>query len=146
MVCNSFCSVKPGRTTMYHKLLNGFQHTSSPNPKTAKRQKAHFDRSCCRKLNLRLKYLHYKKVESYPDQKDYKYKILVYECKQLDPIKTSTSQMEDINSTLFSPSPYCPIPDIFIPFKYRNIIPPDLIYDDNDNFVVPGLREWFTYM
>ncbi|CAB5217571.1 unnamed protein product [Rhizophagus irregularis] len=43
-------------------------------------------------------------------------------------------------------APYQPYPDMFIPHKYRNIIPKDLIYNNNGNFIVPGSREWFTYM
>uniref|UniRef100_U9U506 Uncharacterized protein n=1 Tax=Rhizophagus irregularis (strain DAOM 181602 / DAOM 197198 / MUCL 43194) TaxID=747089 RepID=U9U506_RHIID len=43
-------------------------------------------------------------------------------------------------------SPYCPVPDIFIPHKYRNIIPPNPLFDDNDSFITPGSQEWFTFM
>lgn len=35
---------------------------------------------------------------------------------------------------------------MFIPHKYRDIIPPDPIYADDGSFIVPGSREWFTYM
>ncbi|PKB95521.1 hypothetical protein RhiirA5_436561 [Rhizophagus irregularis] len=35
---------------------------------------------------------------------------------------------------------------MFIPHKYRNIIPKDPIYDNNGNFIIPGSREWFTYI
>ncbi|CAB5199540.1 unnamed protein product [Rhizophagus irregularis] len=35
---------------------------------------------------------------------------------------------------------------MFILHKYQNIIPKDPIYDNNGNFIVPGSREWFTYM
>ncbi|CAG8774074.1 3408_t:CDS:2, partial [Rhizophagus irregularis] len=41
--------------------------------------------------------------------------------------------------------PYNPIPNMFIPEKYRDIIPKDPIYID-DRFITPGSREWFTYM
>ncbi|CAG8680866.1 hypothetical protein GLOIN_2v1765013 [Rhizophagus irregularis DAOM 181602=DAOM 197198] len=41
--------------------------------------------------------------------------------------------------------PYNPVPNMFIPEKYRNIIPKDPIYV-NDRFIIPGSREWFTYM
>ncbi|EXX76955.1 hypothetical protein RirG_028280 [Rhizophagus irregularis DAOM 197198w] len=43
-------------------------------------------------------------------------------------------------------APYRPFPDMFIPHKYRNIIPKDPIYDNTGNFIIPGSREWFTYM
>ncbi|CAB5216221.1 hypothetical protein RhiirA1_461676 [Rhizophagus irregularis] len=52
-------------------------------------------------------------------------------------------------SMLFSPSvppvDYNPILDVFIPTKYHDIIPKDLIYV-NDRYVVPESCEWFTYM
>lgn len=51
-----------------------------------------------------------------------------------------------IEGTILTALPYNPIPNIFVPHKYRNIIPPDPIYDQNDSFIVPGSREWFTYM
>ncbi|RGB28152.1 hypothetical protein C1646_768161 [Rhizophagus diaphanus] len=41
---------------------------------------------------------------------------------------------------------YCPVPNIFIPLKYRDIIPPDPIYDNNGQFIIPESREWFTFM
>ncbi|PKC02738.1 hypothetical protein RhiirA5_424795 [Rhizophagus irregularis] len=43
-------------------------------------------------------------------------------------------------------APYRPYPDMFIPHKYRNIIPKDPIYDNEGNFIIPGSQEWFTYM
>ncbi|PKC58614.1 hypothetical protein RhiirA1_445732 [Rhizophagus irregularis] len=43
-------------------------------------------------------------------------------------------------------SPYCPVPDMFIPHKYQNIIPPNPLFDDNDSFITPRSREWFTFM
>ncbi|CAB4472860.1 unnamed protein product [Rhizophagus irregularis] len=43
------------------------------------------------------------------------------------------------------PVNYNPIPDVFIPKKYHDIIPKDPIYVNNC-YVVPGSREWFTYM
>ncbi|POG64090.1 hypothetical protein GLOIN_2v1845549 [Rhizophagus irregularis DAOM 181602=DAOM 197198] len=35
---------------------------------------------------------------------------------------------------------------MFIPHKYRNIIPKDPIYDEKSSFIVPGSWEWFTFM
>ena len=43
------------------------------------------------------------------------------------------------------PDNYNPIPDIFIPEKYRDIIPKDPIYVEG-RYMIPGSREWFTYM
>ncbi|CAG8751244.1 uncharacterized protein OCT59_015198 [Rhizophagus irregularis] len=50
------------------------------------------------------------------------------------------------NDILHMVAPYNPIPDMFIPIKYRDIIPPDPIYDNFGSFIIPGSREWFTYM
>ncbi|CAB4439661.1 unnamed protein product [Rhizophagus irregularis] len=41
---------------------------------------------------------------------------------------------------------YDPFPDMFIPYKYRDIIPKDPIYTDTGDYIVPGSRSWFTYM
>ncbi|PKY49304.1 hypothetical protein RhiirA4_465233 [Rhizophagus irregularis] len=35
---------------------------------------------------------------------------------------------------------------MFVPHKYRNIIPPDPIYNQDGLYIVPGSREWFTFM
>ncbi|EXX79842.1 hypothetical protein RirG_001720 [Rhizophagus irregularis DAOM 197198w] len=57
-----------------------------------------------------------------------------------------TSPSVPIGEILYTVSPYNPIPDMFIPIKYRDIIPPDPIYDNFGSFIAPGSREWFTYM
>ncbi|GBC35451.2 hypothetical protein GLOIN_2v1704566 [Rhizophagus irregularis DAOM 181602=DAOM 197198] len=44
---------------------------------------------------------------------------------------------------------YNPIPNIFIPLKYRDIIPKEPIYiltEEGDTYIPPGSRQWFTYM
>ncbi|PKC00046.1 hypothetical protein RhiirA5_428774 [Rhizophagus irregularis] len=43
-------------------------------------------------------------------------------------------------------APYNPIPNMFIPRKYRNIIPKEPLYTEEGVYIVPGSREWFTYM
>ncbi|PKB92436.1 hypothetical protein RhiirA5_508280, partial [Rhizophagus irregularis] len=35
---------------------------------------------------------------------------------------------------------------MFIPYKYRDIIPKDPIYTDTGDYIRPGSRLWFTYM
>lgn len=35
---------------------------------------------------------------------------------------------------------------MFIPHKYRDIIPTEPLYTPDGVFIVPGSREWFTYM
>ncbi|PKY54693.1 hypothetical protein RhiirA4_502062 [Rhizophagus irregularis] len=63
-------------------------------------------------------------------------------------IEESTTPINPTSSTpiLYTVEPYNPIPDMFIPHKYCNIIPPDPIYAKNGTFIIPGTREWFTYM
>ncbi|PKY59976.1 hypothetical protein RhiirA4_483169 [Rhizophagus irregularis] len=172
MVCNSSRPIKANRTYMYQKLVKGLKIIPSANARTAKKQMRCFERSTRRvldseiikpggilnvstklaaakkkkflflgsqRLNLRVSHLKFKKLGSVPDQQDYTYKIPILD-------QRSRSQSDDMPSTLFSPSPYCPIPDMNIPPHYRDIIPPDPIYDDNDNFIVPDSQEWFIYM
>ncbi|CAB4434976.1 unnamed protein product [Rhizophagus irregularis] len=54
--------------------------------------------------------------------------------------------IETLAGPVLTALPYNPIPDMFIPHKYRNIIPKDPIYDEKGSFIVPGSREWFTFM
>ncbi|CAB4396471.1 unnamed protein product [Rhizophagus irregularis] len=35
---------------------------------------------------------------------------------------------------------------MFIPHKYRNIIPKEPLYTEEGVYIIPGSREWFTYM
>ncbi|CAB5306074.1 unnamed protein product [Rhizophagus irregularis] len=35
---------------------------------------------------------------------------------------------------------------MFIPYKYRDIIPKDPLYTDTGDYIRPGSRSWFTYM
>ncbi|GET54062.1 hypothetical protein GLOIN_2v1779956 [Rhizophagus irregularis DAOM 181602=DAOM 197198] len=60
-------------------------------------------------------------------------------------IMTKLTQASSSTGPSAPPNNYNPIPDVFIPKKYRDIIPKDLIYM-NDRYVTPGSREWFTYM
>ncbi|PKY58076.1 hypothetical protein RhiirA4_479675 [Rhizophagus irregularis] len=191
IVYNSINKVKPGRTHMYNKLMNNFQHTSSPNLRTAARQKQRFERSCRRvlkeqvikpgaisnvssklaaakkcnflflpsqKITRPVKHLHYKNVNTVPSQKDYNFTIPHYfpkeKQKRTNRILPSTSTQDEFDvltptpetDDIYSVTPYNPIPDMFIPVKYQDIIPPDPIYDDFGSFIFPGSREWFTFM
>ncbi|EXX69482.1 uncharacterized protein OCT59_007970 [Rhizophagus irregularis] len=151
--------------------MNNFQLTPSPNRRTAKKQQIRFERSCRRilsqevtkpdavsststklaaakkgrflflpsqKFTTPLKHLRYKKTVDTPKQKDYNFTIPHY--------FAMTSPSVPIGEILYTVSPYNPIPDMFIPIKYRDIIPPDPIYDNFGSFIAPGSREWFTYM
>uniref|UniRef100_U9UFP4 DUF8211 domain-containing protein n=3 Tax=Rhizophagus irregularis TaxID=588596 RepID=U9UFP4_RHIID len=46
----------------------------------------------------------------------------------------------------YTVAPYNPTPNMFIPHKYRNIIPKEPLYTEEGVYIVPGSREWFTYM
>ncbi|EXX65516.1 hypothetical protein GLOIN_2v1883394 [Rhizophagus irregularis DAOM 181602=DAOM 197198] len=50
MARNHFRNITAGRIHMYHKLLNGFRFSPSPNPKTATKQKQRFECSVRRVL------------------------------------------------------------------------------------------------
>ncbi|PKY52410.1 hypothetical protein RhiirA4_470026 [Rhizophagus irregularis] len=106
------------------------------------------------KITRSIKHLHYKNVNDIPAQKDYKFNIPHYfraELKKMTLSKVGSSpkilddDVPDLSTDdhiIHSVSPYNPIPDMFIPLKYRDIIPPDPIYDDNGSFIIPGSREW----
>ncbi|PKK68062.1 hypothetical protein RhiirC2_782770 [Rhizophagus irregularis] len=110
------------------------------------------------KITKSIKHLHYKKVNDIPNQKDYNFIIPQYfrtERKKVTPpivvhprITVNVDVLESTtnNQTILSASPYNPIPNMFIPVKYHDIIMPDPIYDDADSFIIPGSRAWFTYM
>ncbi|EXX55435.1 hypothetical protein RirG_225430 [Rhizophagus irregularis DAOM 197198w] len=191
IVCNSNRKINPGRTHMYHKLMNNFRSTPSPNSRTAKRQQMRFERSCHRillqevikpgavsstltklaaakkgrflflpsqKFTTPLKHLRYKKTVDIPKQKDYNFTIPHYFGANTNTTKASrtTNNISIVTDSTLIPAsndellytviPYNPIPDMFIPLKYRDIIPPDPIYDNFGSFIIPGSREWFTYM
>uniref|UniRef100_U9TN98 DUF8211 domain-containing protein n=1 Tax=Rhizophagus irregularis (strain DAOM 181602 / DAOM 197198 / MUCL 43194) TaxID=747089 RepID=U9TN98_RHIID len=98
---------------MYHKLLYSFQFTPSSNPRTATKQKQRFERSVRRVL----------KDENINPGGTSSTSTKLAAARKLAP-----------NSS-FSPSPYCPIPDMPFPPQYWDIIPPDPIYDKNDNLL-----------
>ncbi|CAG8739074.1 15202_t:CDS:1 [Rhizophagus irregularis] len=191
IVCNSNHKSRPGRTHIYHKLMNNFQITPSPNLRTARKQKIRYERSCRRilsqevikpgaisststklaaakkgrflflpsqKFTTPLKHLRYKKTVDIPKQKDYNFTIPHYfstntnvtsrpmATKNISIATATTSALVSNDELVYTVTPYNPVPDMFIPIKYRDIIPPDSIYDNFGSFIVPGSREWFTYM
>ncbi|PKB94968.1 hypothetical protein RhiirA5_437665 [Rhizophagus irregularis] len=191
IVCNSNRKINPGRTHIYHKLMNNFRSTPSPNPRTAKKQRLRFDHSCRRilsqevikpgavsslltklaaarkgkflflpsqKFTIPLKHLRYKKTADIPKQKDYNFTIphcfgantntttASRTTHNISIVTDSTLDSAPNEELLYTAAPYNPIPNMFIPIKYRDIIPPDPIYDNFGSFIVPGSREWFTYM
>ncbi|CAB5392212.1 unnamed protein product [Rhizophagus irregularis] len=110
------------------------------------------------KFTTPLKHLRYKKTVDIPKQKDYNFTIPHYFGTNMNTTKASrtTNNISIVTDSTLIPAsndellytviPYNPIPDMFIPLKYRDIIPPDPIYDNFGSFIVPGSREWFTYM
>ncbi|CAB4375502.1 unnamed protein product [Rhizophagus irregularis] len=62
------------------------------------------------------------------------------------PPPTVLSEDVSFMNPVLTVQPYNPIPDLFFPAKYKNIIPKDPIYNEQGVFIIPGSREWFTYM
>ena len=161
---------------MYFRYNWDLQHILSPNPRTAKRQRQRFDRNCRRIFNsikcgkdrnlplaAKLSYckprgflfqegqwttrpishIQYRHAGKVPLVKDYAFTI---------PHRIVNHGQVNINTLLLptlpvhTAEPYNPIPDMFVPMKYRDIIPSDPIYTNDGTFIVPGSREWFTYM
>ncbi|PKB99164.1 hypothetical protein RhiirA5_430179 [Rhizophagus irregularis] len=93
------------------------------------------------KINKKIKHLHYKKVDTIPDEKDYDFNIPCFYGPAIPQLWTT-----DVTLVEHTVWPYNPIPNMFIPVKYRDIILPDPVYDDNGSFIIPRSREWFTFM
>ncbi|CAG8755034.1 10141_t:CDS:2, partial [Rhizophagus irregularis] len=141
---DSLSITKRGNRHMYRKSLSNFKYDLSPNLRTQKQQEIHFKRTCRRVFNkMRLPSNRKAKNQDYlAIARKYHFLFLKsqYVKKQ---IMTKLSQVP--TAPLAPPADYNPIPDMFIPSKYHDIIPKDPIYV-NDRYVVPGSREWFTYM
>ncbi|PKY49226.1 hypothetical protein RhiirA4_465106 [Rhizophagus irregularis] len=131
---------------------------SNVSSKLAAAKKCNFLFLPSQKITRPVKHLHYKKVNTVPSQKDYNFIIPQYfpkeKTKRTNIILPSIPIQDESNVLTLTPeidntysiAPYNPIPDMFIPVKYRDIIPPDPIYDDSGSFILPGSREWFTFM
>ncbi|EXX53209.1 uncharacterized protein OCT59_025478 [Rhizophagus irregularis] len=96
-------------------------------------------------VKVPIRHLLYKYAHTIPNADDYPFLVPFFaiDANHKKQIMTKLSQVPTALSA--PPSDYNPIPDIFIPSKYHDIIPKDPIYV-NDRYVVPGSREWFTYM
>ncbi|PKY61883.1 hypothetical protein RhiirA4_487483 [Rhizophagus irregularis] len=81
-----------------------------------------------RAVSIPINHVQYKKAREIPWQNDYKF-LLPYDSRLIPTV-----------------APYNPKPKGFIPVKYQNIIPRDPIYSTDGTFIIPGSREWFTYM
>ncbi|UZO23841.1 uncharacterized protein OCT59_016171 [Rhizophagus irregularis] len=96
---------------------------------------------------LPVRHLLYKHSDSIPNADDYPFLVPYFtmDSNHKKQIMTKLTQASSSTGPSAPPNNYNPIPDVFIPKKYRDIIPKDLIYM-NDRYVTPGSREWFTYM
>ncbi|PKC03528.1 hypothetical protein RhiirA5_423633 [Rhizophagus irregularis] len=99
------------------------------------------------KFKYGISHLTYKKARVAPNADDYKFKIPFRLPTPFVPTSIHLPIEEDvIEGTVLMVLLYNPTPNMFIPLKYRNIIPPDPLYDQNGCYIIPGSREWFTYM
>ncbi|PKB97456.1 hypothetical protein RhiirA5_433121 [Rhizophagus irregularis] len=143
-----------GNKFMYRKVLSNFRRIFSPNPHVQQKQEKRFIRSCRRVFNKI--YLPPGPL-IVPNPEDYPFLIPFYTKHQRIENKTwkninslkkhlDPNTRPSISSDPPTPiEPYNPIPNMFIPEKYRDIISEDPIYV-NDQFIISGSREWFTYM
>ncbi|POG65686.1 hypothetical protein GLOIN_2v1781434 [Rhizophagus irregularis DAOM 181602=DAOM 197198] len=79
-----------------------------------------------------IKYLQYTHGLDYPD---YGFKI---------PYNQEITPKKDL--LIYTVEQYNPIPNGFFPSKYKDIIPKKPLYTASGEFIIPGSREWFTYM
>ncbi|EXX60611.1 hypothetical protein RirG_178370 [Rhizophagus irregularis DAOM 197198w] len=95
------------------------------------------------KFKYRISHLTYKKARITPSADDYKFKISFRLPMPFVPTSTPLPIEEDvIEGTVFAVLLYNPTSNMFIPLKYRNIIPSDPLYDQNGCYIIPGSREW----
>jgi hypothetical protein len=105
-----------------------------------------------------VKHLKYTKALCEPDANDYNFLVPFFTARvphdtMIHPMEASTSSTSvlpnDITASdqlIPTVAPFNPIPNMFVPMKYRNIISPQPIYNDKGDFIVLGSLEWFTYM
>ncbi|CAB5392813.1 unnamed protein product [Rhizophagus irregularis] len=98
-------------------------------------------------VHVPIRHLLYKYSDSIPKADDYPFLVPYFamDSNHKKQIMTRLNQASSSTSPSAPPDNYNPIPEIYIPEKYHDIIPKDPIYVD-DRYVVPGSREWFTYM
>ncbi|PKB95270.1 hypothetical protein RhiirA5_437036 [Rhizophagus irregularis] len=157
---------------MYKKKLSDFSVCRSDNTHVNKAQKIHFERAKRRVFNSKEYNPHNRKHHRLITAQRYRFlytplQIINKPIKHLQythgwvqlkynfqiPLRSNylpppTVLSEDVSfmNPVLMVEPYNPIPDMFFPAKYKNIIPKDLIYNEQGVFIIPGSREWFTYM
>ncbi|UZO00401.1 uncharacterized protein OCT59_011535 [Rhizophagus irregularis] len=112
---------------------------------TARRHHFLFMKS--QKIKAPIRHLSYKQCDSIPNANDYLFLVPYFatDFNHKQQIMTKLTQASSSTGPSAPPENYNPISDVFIPKKYHDIIPKDPIFV-NDRYVVPGSREWFTYM
>ncbi|CAB4416246.1 unnamed protein product [Rhizophagus irregularis] len=132
-----------GNKHMYRKRLTNFQLKQSNYLKVKEKQETRFLRACRR-------YNHGLVSDEYGFSTPHYYKITNYAELGVEDRPISRGYRRLFSAEPHSIVPwvptYDPFPDMFIPYKYRDIIPKDPIYTDTGDYIVPGSRSWFTYM
>ncbi|GBC32698.2 hypothetical protein RIR_jg12093.t1 [Rhizophagus irregularis DAOM 181602=DAOM 197198] len=137
-----------GNKHMYRKTLSNFRVTTSTNLCTKKKQEKRFERSCRRVFN---------RTKSQPGIDHSPSDRLAIAKRYHLLFLPSQSLRQKLTSHLLIPLPHhrlyaqlhliIQFRIMFIPHKYRDIIPTEPLYSTPDGvFIVPGSREWFTYM
>ncbi|CAB4384028.1 unnamed protein product [Rhizophagus irregularis] len=133
---------------IYRKRLSNLCIRRSHNPRVSKVQEIRFERA--KRLYVSesqfvlkpIKHLLYNHGLRY---RNYKFWTPFFGCPGK---RITTTIVEDTSSPVIIRivASYNPIPNVFIPHKYRNIIPKEPLYTEEGVYIVPGSREWFTYM
>ncbi|POG82948.1 hypothetical protein GLOIN_2v1469460 [Rhizophagus irregularis DAOM 181602=DAOM 197198] len=158
---------------IYRKRLNNFSFRRSHNPRVSKTQEIRFDRAKRRIFHMKEHNPLDHQQHRFATAQRYQFmftesqfvlkpiKHLLYNqglhhrnYKFWTPFfghpgrKIMTNIVEDTLSLniVHTVAPYNPIPNMFILRKYRNIIPKEPLYTADGIYIVPGSREWFTYM
>ncbi|PKB92185.1 hypothetical protein RhiirA5_387855, partial [Rhizophagus irregularis] len=94
------------------------------------------------KVKIPIRHLSYKQCDSIPNADDYSFLVPYFatDFNHKQQIITKLTQASSSTGPSAPPENYNPIPDVFIPKKYHDIIPKDPIYMNN-RYVVPGSRE-----
>ncbi|PKK79001.1 hypothetical protein RhiirC2_705367 [Rhizophagus irregularis] len=161
-----------GNKHMYRKRLSNFQLQQSKHPVVKKKQVARFLRACRRVFKIKehnppdlyrhrsqyvnkpvkhLTYNHGLVSDVYNFRTPHYYKTSNHVTLRADGRQTTISQARLSPAYLSTAGypwvqPYQPYPNMFIPYKYRDIIPKDPLYTDTGDYIVPGSCTWFTYM
>uniref|UniRef100_U9U9B2 DUF8211 domain-containing protein n=1 Tax=Rhizophagus irregularis (strain DAOM 181602 / DAOM 197198 / MUCL 43194) TaxID=747089 RepID=U9U9B2_RHIID len=132
---------------VFNKLRPPPDHKVNNQDYLAIARRHHFLFMKSQKINAPVRHLSYKQCDSILNANDYSFLVPYFttDFNHKQQIMTKLTQASSSTGPSAPPENYDPIPDVFIPKKYHDIIPKDPIYVNN-RYVVPGSREWFTYM